>query len=187
MLVRIKHQDKITTSYVADKYYISQDIATFEIKDKKIGYIECKTDLIKGNQYVDNPVNLLPECETLAYYVNKVGFCVDFPFINGNAVYYFKDVNTDEVLYIGKSKDKCLASRIRKHKNDLTFNEYDVDVFVYITQKEVDSLILEQYMIALFQPKFNKLRPTEASSINIKIPVFYKFVNINHGKVTNHV
>ena len=135
-----------------------------------------------------NPESTLPECQNMTSYGKKSGFNVDFPATIGFSVYYIEDSITGEVLYIGKSSDGCLSGRIRKHRNSKIFDNTAINIYVYVSKTEVDSLILEQYMIAMFQPRYNKLKPSERSFLNIKIPTFHMYVSIDaHGKVINFV
>lgn len=104
----------------------------------------------------------------------------NFPYVSAHCVYKVIDPTNQEVLYIGKSSNGGLSSRLRTHLNSQkTFNGYDkVDILLACFSNECDCLIYELYLIGLHFPTLNKDKPLYPSSISLQYPLFEYYTTI---------
>lgn len=123
--------------------------------------------LLKG--YTNSQIALEDCCPTLS---NKT----EFPFVNAHCVYKVMGQDSN-ILYIGKSSNGGLSSRLRTHLNrQETFEDYDeVSIEVSCFYNEADCLMYEVFLIGLYDPPLNLDKPEFPSTINLQLPKFEFF------------
>lgn len=105
---------------------------------------------------------------------------VKFNSVSGHVVYKILD-NDDNIIYIGKSCNGGISSRLRAHLNgQQTFKDYHkVKVYLAVFINEADCLIYEQYLIALYRPLLNIEKPQHPSSLPLLPPKFELYATVD--------
>lgn len=115
---------------------------------------------------------------------------VQFNSVSGHVVYKVLDVKGN-IIYIGKSRDGGISSRLRTHLHgQQSFKDFDsIHVYLAVFVNEADCLIYEQYLIAKHKPSLNKDKPKYPSSLPLADPKFdfYKSIQITQKETAEEV